>query len=282
MRTKLQLVAGLILICGASCIRGQQEQIQAAQLVKEVVYNELHDHAGHGYWRYWIERHAEGVTRREVQVETAEGPIKRVILNNGRPLTAEAEREEQSRLQHLITSSQEQAHHRQEYAEDESRIGMIVALLPDAFLYEYAGEEGCCQRLLFRPNPAYPAHTIEARIFHAMGGELWVNSRFKRLARLDGHLLENIDFAFGMLGRVNKGGTFRLDRTQVGFTDWKTERLDVHMRGRAMLFKAIAHESSELRGGFMPVPTGLNLAQGMVLLEQGETTVLPASLVLKR
>jgi hypothetical protein len=115
-----------------------------------------------------------------------------------------------------------------------------------------------------------------------MGGELWVNSRFKRRARLDGHLLENIDFAFGMLGRVNKGGTFRLDRTQVGFTDWKTERLDVHMRGRAMLFKAIAHESSELRGGFMPVPTGLNLAQGMVLLEQGETTVLPASLVLKR
>src|ERR1035441_6224981 len=88
MRTKLQLVAVLLVVCGASCIRGQQEQIPASQLVREVVYNELHDHARHGYWRYWIERHAEGETRREEQVETAEGPIKRVILNNGRPLDA--------------------------------------------------------------------------------------------------------------------------------------------------------------------------------------------------
>jgi hypothetical protein len=287
MLTKLQLAAVLLVVSGASCVRGQQTQPQmpAAQLVREVVYNELHDHARHGYWRYWIERRAEGETWREEQVETAEGPIKRVILNNGRPLNAEAVHEERSRLEHLLTSPQEQARHRQDYAEDENRIGMIVALLPDAFLYEYAGEEGGCNRLRFRPNPDYSAHSIDARVFHAMGGELLVNARFKRLARLDGRLLENIDFAFGMLGRVNKGGTFRLDRTQVSSTDWKTERLEVHMSGRAMLFKAIAHETSERRGGFMPVPTGLNLAQGMMLLEQGEpksAVATPSALVLER
>jgi hypothetical protein len=57
------------------------------------------------------------------------------------------------------------------------------------------------------------------------------------------------------------------------------------MSGRAMLFKAIAHETSERRGGFMPVPTGLNLAQGMMLLEQGEpksAVATPSALVLER
>jgi hypothetical protein len=57
----------------------------------------------------------------------------------------------------------------------------------------------------------------------------------------------------------------------VSATDWKTERLEVHMSGRAMFFKTIAREMSETRGGFVPVPAGMNLTQGMMLLEQTET-----------
>ena len=38
------------------------------------------------------------------------------------------------------------------------------------------------------------------------------------------------------------------------FGDWKTERLEVHMQGRAILFKTIARETSETRGGFTPIP----------------------------
>ena len=31
----------------------------------EVVYNELHDHQLHGYWRYWIEKQAQKQTKLE-------------------------------------------------------------------------------------------------------------------------------------------------------------------------------------------------------------------------
>jgi hypothetical protein len=155
-----------------------------------------------------------------------------------------------------------------------------VALLPNAFLFEYIGEENGCYQLRFHPNPAFPAHSIEERIFHAMSGELWVDARSKRLARLDGHLEENVDFGFGILGRLYKGGWFQLQRVQVSATDWKTQRLEVHMSGRALLFKSIARETNEKRGGFVPVPAGLNLAQGMALLDQPQalgTMVTPAS-----
>jgi len=273
MRTRLNLVGIIALAQVVGNIHAQQIQqpIPPGQLVREVVYNELHDHERHGYWLYWIERRSPKETRLEEQVETAEGPITRLDQSNGHPLEAAELVAEQERLNRLLNSPAEQARHRQEYAEDEKRIGRIVALLPDAFLYEYDGEENGCYRLRFRPNPNYPARSIEARIFHAMSGELWVNSRYKRLARLDGHLLENVDFGYGILGRLYKGGWFQLQRTRVSATDWKTERLEVHMRGRAMLFKTIARETSEVRGGFSPVPAGISLAQGISLLDQNET-----------
>ena len=242
------------------------------QLVRETVYNELHDHDRHGYWRYWIEHRNGQQVQVEEQVETADGPVKRLVLRNGQPLDAAANQAEQKRLQQLLASPSEQARQRQSYAEDEHRIGRILGLLPDAFLYQDAGDENGLRHLRFRPNPAYPAHSIEARVFHAMSGDLWIDSRMKRMARLDGHLEENLEFGFGLLGRLNKGGWFRLERTAASATDWKTMRLEVHMSGRALLFKTIARETSELRGGFQPVPAAMNLSQGLTLLSQQSLT----------
>jgi hypothetical protein len=264
---------GILAVTVGAC-RGLAQQspqaTPAGQLVREVVYNELNDHQGHGYWRYWIEKHTPKETLLEDQVETAEGPVARVTLTNGHPLTAEEQQREQARLEHLLNSPEEQARHRQEYAEDEKRIGRILALLPDAFLYEYDGEENGCHRLRFRPNPDYTAHSIEARIFHAMSGTLWVNARYKRLSRLDGYVQENLDFGYGILGRLYKGGWFQLQRAQVSATDWKTEHLEVHMCGRALLVKSFARETSERRGGFTPVSPAMNLAQGMALIDQAD------------
>jgi hypothetical protein len=238
------------------------------QLVREVVYNELQDHQSHGFWRFWVQRQVQDETQREEQVETAEGPISRLYLSNGRPLSPEFQQQEQTRLQSLLGSPWQQARQRQDYTDAEERIGRIVAMLPDAFLFEYAGEESGCRRIQFRPNPAYLAHSIEARVFHAMSGTVCIDARYKRLVQLNGQLQQNVDFGFGILGRLCKGGWFQLRRTQVSATDWKTVGMEVHISGRAVLFKSISRETSEVRGGFVRVPAGLNLAEGMSLLMQ--------------
>jgi hypothetical protein len=143
--------------------------------------------------------------------------------------------------------------------------------LPEAFVYEDAALQDGRFHLHFRPNPAYQARTIETRIFHAMRGELWIDARSKHLVRLEGQLQENVDFGYGLLGRLYKGGWFRLQRTQVSSTDWKTERLEIHMSGRALFLKTIARETSEERGGFAAVPAGLTLAQAMTLLRPAQS-----------
>lgn len=287
MRVLLGIATFLTFATMASYISAQPLQLPMppGQLVREVVYNELHDHQGHGFWRYWVERQSPKETRLEIQVETADGPITQLLRSNGAALDASGRDQEQARIGRLLNSPDEQARHRQDYVEDEKRVGRILGMLPDAFLFEYAGDENGCHRLRFRPNPSYPAHSIEARVFHAMSGELWVSASQKRLVRLDGHLEENVDFGFGILGRLRKGGWFRMQRTQVSATDWKTERLEVHMSGRAMLFKTIARETSELRGGFSPVRAGMNLAQGARLLDQtnaGSVEIKPARFAIER
>jgi hypothetical protein len=244
--------------------------VQPLKLVREVVYNELHDHEGHGYWRYWIERKTPKETRLENQIETAQGPVTRLAKSNGKPVSTETQHLEEARLKHLLSSPDEQARHFRDYKEDEDRIGHMVSLMPDAYVYQYAGEENGCHKLNFTPNPKYPAHSIEARVVHSMSGTLWVDARMKRMARLDAHINENLDFGFGLFGRLYKGGWFRIERTQVSATDWKTQRLEVHIAGRALIVKSFARETSEIRGGFVAVPAGMNLAQGMAMLEQTE------------
>lgn len=250
----------------------------AITLVREVVYNELHDHEHHGYWRYRIDRHTANGISTEQQVETAEGPVAWVTEGNGQPLNGTARGEEQARLERLSTSPQEQARHLRDYIKDEDRIGRIVRMLPDAFLYEADGEENGCVRLRFHPNPKFPTHSFEARVFHSMNGELLVDTRYKRLAGLEGHINQNVDFGFGILGRIYKGGWFKLDRVRVSSTDWKTDQLEVHLNIRALLVTSFARETSETRGGFQPVPAGMSVAQGVALLEGSEAVSSPRAI----
>jgi hypothetical protein len=272
MHVPRMLVVAVIVAASAFWPSGSRAQaslqIPPSQLVSEVVYNELHDHERHGYWRYFTEKHTEKGTRVEDQVETADGTVSWLVLSNGRPPAWKAREAEAERLNHLINSDGDRARLRQEHLDDEKRIGRILALLPDAFLFDYVNAENGCWRLRFRPNPRYPAQTVDSRIFHAMSGELWIDERSKHMVRLEGQLQSNIDFGFGILGRLYKGGWFRLERVQVSATDWKTRRLEIHMSGRAMLFKTIARETSEARGDFSPVPAAMNLKDGVEMLRQ--------------
>jgi hypothetical protein len=269
-------LAGVLALAASPACRGAQPP-EPGQLIRETVYNELQDHNSHGYWRYWIQQRVQNDTRLQEQVETADGPLTRLVQTNGRPLDDQARDEEDAKLEHLVKSPQEQSNHRKDYLDDQKHVALIMGMLPEAYVFEYAGEEGGCHHLRFRPSPSFSPHTMEARVVHAMAGDVWIDARMKRLSRLEGHLDDNLDFGFGLLGRVDKGGWFRVERVQVSPTEWKTKRLDLHLTGRAIVFKTLARDTSELRGGFAAVPAGLNLAQGMRLLRQPDPRSVPSA-----
>ena len=264
------LLSGILAAASVSCCPQAATTEDPAKLVREVVYNELQDHDHHGYFRYWIEQQRAGGTRLQEQVETADGPVARTLMNNGQRLDAKGEELEETRLRELKDSPADRASLRQSYRQDEDRLVRIVALLPDAFLYEDAGVEGGLRHLRFTPNPKYQAHGMEDRVFQHLSGDLWVDMRLKRIRLMEGRLKDDLDFGMGLLGRVNKGSWIRMRRTQVTADEWKMDRLDIHLSGRALLFKTIAHDRSEARGGFEAVPARMSLEQGLHVLEEPE------------
>ena len=235
-------------------------------LIREVVFNELREHQHHGFWQYSVVKKTGQQTLQQEEVETAGGRVNRVVAINGSSLNPREQEQEDDRLFHLLHDRGQQARLKQQYDEDERHIGSMMSLLPEAFLYQYDGSEGDEVRLRFLPNPSFRPPTCEARVFHSMAGTVWVNLSQKRLARLQGQLVENVDFGYGLLGRINKGGTFEMERREVSLGIWKTQLLDVHISGHVIMLKCVGKDQREVRSDFRPVPADLNVASAEALL----------------
>jgi len=259
-------VVALALIVPAADASQAMESPQ--QLIKDVVYNELADHDHHGFFQYMDEKRSGNETIVKAEVETRAGRVHRMLAEDGKPLTAKRKQEETNRLQALLRDPGQQQKLLRDYQGDEDRIARIMRLLPEGFLYEFDGVEGEDIRLKYKPNPAFKPPTYEARVFHGMAGTVWIDARQKRLCRLQGQLVSNVDFGYGLLGRLDKGGTFDMQRVEVATGNWKTRELDVHITGHVILLKSIGKEQDELRSEFHQVPSDLNLQQAEAALNE--------------
>jgi hypothetical protein len=258
-------VAGALLLCAVPTLRAQTES--AHDLVKDVVYNELQERRQVSFWQYRVEKRVASQTTVAQEVETVSGPVYRVFARQGKPLDQAAQKKETERLNNLVRNRAEQARMKQDHEAEEQRLQRLIAAMPDAFTYSYDGMADGNLRLSFRPNPAYNPPTYETRVYHALAGEIWIQPQLKRLVKLDGHITNEIDFGFGLLGKIEKGGTFQISREQVSDTRWKTSSLDVHISGRIVFFKAISKDQREVRSAFKPVQSDLSVQDAVAMLD---------------
>ncbi|HEX3436337.1 MAG TPA: hypothetical protein VHT24_06175 [Pseudacidobacterium sp.] len=239
------------------------------QLIKDVAYNELHDRERDSFWQYCIQQRIGSQRYTKYQVETEQGPIYRILEKDGHRLTPEQEREEENRLNSLMNSPSALAKNRDDHLQDEARLQRLVMLMADGFIYEPGGPpSGDLLTLKFSPNPAFKPPTYEARVFHGMAGTMVVDQRLKRFVAMHGTLINRIDFGYGLLGYVDKGGRFDIHREQVSDTRWKTNLVDIHVSGRVILFKSVSKDHYEARSQFQPVETTISLPETRRLLDQ--------------
>ncbi len=167
----------------------------------------------------------QGSTTR-LYVETKEATAGLVIAYNGKPLTPEQRQSEQARVKRFIDNPEELKKKRElehEYAERTLR---IMRAMPDAFLFEYAGQEqgregvgragDALVKLNFRPNPNYqpPSHVEE--VLTGMQGYVLLDSARYRIASIDGTLVKEVSFGWGILGHLDRGGRFMVQQQEVG------------------------------------------------------------------
>lgn len=265
-------VFALVLFISAAGLHAAEATVateSAQDLVRDVIYNELQDRSIDSFWEYRVERRTGTTNLTAEQIETKMGPIHRLLSREGRPLTSVEEREENARLDQLLQSSSDQARVQQKYQQDEQRLERLMALMPNAFHYEYAGEEtGSTVKLRFTPDTSFKPPTYEGRVFHALAGTITVNRRQKRMMHMQGEITDRVDFGWGLLGHIEKGGTFEIERQPVSAMHWKTSLVDVHIDGKVALFKTVAQDQHEVRSRFKPVPVDISLAQARAILDR--------------
>jgi hypothetical protein len=259
-----------IVLLGSLCYAGPPGpdlQPSANDFMKDVVANEMTDRTQHSNWMYRITKVVDEQRLTELEVETKGGPVHRLITINDTPLDSTQQQQETIRQEQLIRDPSRQVAVKKQNDADELRLENFVRLLPDAFLFAYDGWDGANMRLSFKPNPAFVPPSMESKALQGMAGTILVSPQQKRMARFNGTLVENIDFGFGILGHIAKGGTFEIQRIQVSSSHWKTRLVDIHVDGRMLLFKTISKQQHETRSDFESVAQDLDVQQAEALLQ---------------
>jgi hypothetical protein len=259
--------AALAVLVMAGAMLAAQENPQ--QLVQETIQNELNGSRHPNYWMYRDDDTVSGKNKVERVVETPQCWFRWLISTNGQPPNAEEQQQQEAKINSLVTDESARQKSRAAVEQDSHKAENLMKMLPNAFLYSYDGEQNGNIRLKFRPNPQFSPPSNAAKVFHNMQGVLLINKREKRLAGMDGTLMQNVDFGWGILGKLDKGGTFRVQQSEVGPHDWEMTRLDVHIHGRALFFHTISQDQTENMTEFEPVPKNISLAQAASLAEHG-------------
>ena len=242
--------------------------MSADELVRHVVANEtqLVD-SDHSHWMYRQHHVEDGKDTLKECVDTDQGALCRLIAEGGHPLSQSEQAKEKERLAELVKNPERQRKLQEARKKDGDQALKMLKMLPNAFHYEYAGTEGDLVKLKFVPNPQFTPPDRESRVFHAMVGFMWVDRDAKRLVELSGKLTRDVDFGFGLLGHLYRGGTFQVKRADVGDGHWETTLLDVKIRGKALFFKTINADQRETTDNFAKAPGKLTMAEGMKMLE---------------
>ena len=243
-------------------------QVSANNLARRVITNELRFQDDHTNWMYRLEKEQYGKKQVEEIIETKEGSLSRLLSINDHSLTAKQQEEEDQRVQALMTS-QSAKRKLQRVLDAETLQGRrLFKMLPDAFVFNYAGGDGNLVRLSFRANPNFRPPSLEARVFHDMEGEMWVDGKQERLAAFNGHLNQDVKFGFGLLGHLDKGGHFEVGQAEVVPGHWDMTSMSVEMTGKALLFKSIGVQKRENRRDFHQVSDDLTLTQAADILNR--------------
>ena len=259
-------IGSLLFLLGALAI-AQSLDSNPEELVRRVVQNELKaERQDDSHWMYRLETEGKN-TGKEVEevAETKGGDLKRPIVLAGRELTPEERKKWDARL-----GSNPQAMRKTLNAknQDAKQSQQMLRTLPNAFLFSYGERRDHLVQLNFRPNPKFHPASHEEQVFHAMEGSLWVDIKENRLAEISAHLIEKVKFGGGLLGHLDKGGTFDVKQQEVAPGYWELILLNVQMRGKALFFKTISVHQMESRSDFKRVPDNLTMAQAAEMLKK--------------
>jgi len=277
-----------ILLLATTSFAGQPATVSSyrdpAELVRKAVQNEIkaaNDDTARFLFR-GTKTTPKGSTTR-LYVETRETTAGLVVAYNGKPLTPEQRRGEEARVERFVNNPEELKKKREKEHEEAERTMRIVRALPDAFVFDYAGEEAGSEgigragqplvKLQFRPNPRFQPPSRVEEVLTGMQGYVLIDAVTNRIASIDGTLFKEVSFGWGILGHLDRGGRFVVHQQEVGDNLWEISSMSLSFTGKILLVKSLSIFSTETFSDFKRVPSDLTFAQALELLKKEESSV---------
>jgi hypothetical protein len=277
------LFAALILTADGWSAAEGPPAVPPNELVRHVVANEVKTDDQTVKYMFRERKQTPNGSQTKLMVQTRDAMVGMVVAINDQPLSQEQRRGELGRIQRFVNDPEELERKRKKEMEDSERVQRILKALPDAFLYEYngteAGRPGVGRlgdqlfRLKFRPNPNYEPPTRVEQVLTGMQGIVLIDGQEQHIARIDGTLLKDVSFGWGILGHLDRGGHFLVDQADISDNNWAITRMELALTGKIFFFKNLNMKSTEVYGDFRPVPADLTFAQGVELLKKEQATV---------
>lgn len=253
---------------------GQPGRLSARELVKDVVRKEkqAREHP-QNYYKFVQEETTPGGSKTSIRIETRDGEIGKTVSVDGKPPSQKQCRKDTDSLKRLVTDSQTQQRQSGEQKEENERIDRLMVAVPDAFIFQYKGKQqgSKWKEITFRPNPKFQPQSHEASLLKGMQGTLWVDPASHRLVKIEGTLIKTVNFGWGFLASVHRGGRFALQQSKVAGGSWKATFLKVDLDGSKLVFGQLHVHFEDRSQSYVRLTNPPSLAEAVNMLEQSAT-----------
>jgi hypothetical protein len=208
--------------------------------------------------------------------------LAKTLQVNGGPPKAEDQMKEQAKLEELVRDAEAREKKFKSQRADNDRVMSLLRALPFSSLYTYDGEDTIqgrqAVRLAFTPNPHFDPDAKETYLLKAAVGKMWIDRESRRMVRIQGTLTDSVNIGWGLLGHIDKGGSFFLEQSLVPGGAWRITQMRIDAKGKALIFKSIVIKQHQMAFDFMPVKP-LSVAEAVQTLKQlgGTTTTTNAA-----
>lgn len=247
-------------VAAAACVFAALAHAQAPQqIVNQAVQTELAaDKSDNTKWIFLETDQTPGLAVKQWVAEATGGDLVRVIEENGRKTS---QQEQRSKIESFIHDKAAQDKKRKESAHDDQESANMLKMMPRAFIWTQSSSQGDNVNLHFKPNPQFRPPDYEARVFAAMEGDMVVSKSSHRIVSLKGRMTRAVKFLGGMLGSIDPGGTFNVERRQTGGGEWQITETHVHIHGHVLFFKTISEQEDDVKTKFRELPNNTNFQQ---------------------
>jgi hypothetical protein len=239
-----------------------------------VVANELVAlHHRNSFLRYRMHvLDAKGDQIRDV-IESKDGTVARLILKEGRPLTADEDKAERNRLTDMVASPSAYAKHVKNEGEGRKLADQLMRLMPDAMIYSYTPGQPQTEKnagleivLDYKPNPKFSPPTTAAEALTGLEGRVWIDAKNRQLVRMDGTIFRAVNFGWGMLAHIYPGGHLVLEQTNAGKNRWIFTRFVEDVNVRALMVKTIHIHTNVEASSFQTLPGPISYQDAVRML----------------